>query len=278
MMMEVLNLSHDVFISYSTKDKVTADAICHTLENNGMKCWIAPRNIKSGKPYAEEIMDAIMLTKIVVLVFSSNSQESQFVNNEISIAFSNSKPILSFKIDESMPKKELEYFLKTNHWLEAYPHPEKVFSTLVRDASKLVGDENKNPIVDSDVMERARKGEFNNLTSKKDWIFYILLLTPLYPFITIYMGLSSKLKRITIEGVICLVPLILFAYFWISHGTAYGLSERVICMVAIIILLITNLIYTFIMKDEILLRKSVLKVMSDDEDLFDDLLDEYSRI
>ncbi|MEE0943391.1 MAG: toll/interleukin-1 receptor domain-containing protein [Methanobrevibacter sp.] len=271
-------MSHDVFISYSTKDKVTADAICHTLENNNMKCWIAPRNIKSGKPYAEEIMDAIMLTKIVVLVFSSNSQASQFVNNEINIAFSNSKPILSFKIDESMPEKELEYFLKTNHWLEAYPNPEEKFSTLVRDASKLIGDENKNPIVDSDVMERARKGEFNNFSSKKDWILYILLLTPLYPIITIYMGLTSKIKRITIEGVICLVPLILYLYFLVNGGIAYGLNERVICMAVILALLIINFIYALLMRDEFLLRKSVLKIMSDDEDLFDDLLDEYSRI
>ena len=60
---------HDVFISYSTKDKVTADAICHILEENDMKCWIAPRNISSGQPYAEEILNAIKSTKIVVLVF-----------------------------------------------------------------------------------------------------------------------------------------------------------------------------------------------------------------
>ena len=269
---------HDVFISYSTKDKVTADAICHTLESNKMRCWIAPRNITSGKPYAEEIMDAIEETKIVVLVFSSNSQASQFVNNEVNVAFSKSKPILSFKIDESMPEREMEYFLKTNHWLDAYPEPEKVFKTLVKDASRIVGDENKNPIVDSDVMERARSGEFNSIYSKKDWIFYILLLTPLYPFVTIYMGLSSKIKRITIEGIICLAPLIMFCYFAVSGGLAYGLRERVISLVAMGILLVINLIYAFIMKDEFLLKRSVLRIMSDDEDLFDDLLEEYSRI
>ena len=271
-------MSHDVFISYSTKDKVTADAICHTLESNKMRCWIAPRNITSGKPYAEEIMDAIDQTKIVVLVFSSNSQASQFVNNEINVAFSKSKPILSFKIDESMPKDDLEYFLKTNHWLDAYPEPEKVFGTLVKDASRIIGDENMNPIVDSDVMERAKNGEFNNLSSKKDWIFYILLLTPLYPFVTIYMGLSSKIRDITIQGIICLVPLILLIYFTISSGLAFGLRQRVISLVAMGILLVINFVFALIMKDEFLLRRSVLRVMSDDEELFDDLLDEYSRI
>ena len=270
-------MTHDVFISYSTKDKVTADAICHVLEENKMKCWIAPRNITSGKPYAEEILDAIMATKIVVLVFSENSQASQFVNNEINIAFSNSKPILSFKIDESMPKKDLEYFLKTNHWLEAYPEPEKVFSTLVRDASRLVGDENKNPIVESDVMERARKGEFNTLHSKKDWIYYILLLTPLYPFVTIYMGLSAKIKRMAIQGLVCTIPTILYFYHLFAANGIH-INQRVICMTFVAILLVVNFIYAFIMKDEFFLKKSVLSIMNSDDELFDDLLEEYSRI
>ena len=60
---------HDIFISYSTKDKQTADAICHVLEQNNLKCWIAPRNIVSGKNYAKEIMDGLKEAKVVVLVY-----------------------------------------------------------------------------------------------------------------------------------------------------------------------------------------------------------------
>ena len=187
---------HDVFISYSTKDKITADAICHILEENKIKCWIAPRNITSGKPYAEEIIDAITTTKIVVLVFSSNSQASQFVNNEINIAFSKNKPILSFKIDESMPEGELEYYLKVNHWLEAYPKPEKVFETLVRDASRLVGDEKTNPIVDSNVMEKAKNGEFNQISPKNEWKSLIFMFTPFIRTSAGFfvIGLSGKIR------------------------------------------------------------------------------------
>lgn len=130
-------MAHDVFISYSTKDQNTADAICHVLEENNIKCWIAPRDITSGKPYGEEIIDGIKGAKIIVLVFSENSQNSPYVNNEIDTAFSNNKTILSFKIDESMPKDRMEFFLKNKHWLEAYPEPEKVFETLVHDVKLL---------------------------------------------------------------------------------------------------------------------------------------------
>ena len=39
---------HEVFISYSSKDKTVADAACSVLENKGIRCWVAPRDIVAG--------------------------------------------------------------------------------------------------------------------------------------------------------------------------------------------------------------------------------------
>ena len=61
-------IKHDVFISYSTKNSDLANKICYLLEQNNLKCWIAPRNIPSGTNYIDEISDGIKSTKIVVLV------------------------------------------------------------------------------------------------------------------------------------------------------------------------------------------------------------------
>lgn len=36
-------MAHDVFISYSSKDKTAADATCAVLEGCGVRCWMAPR-------------------------------------------------------------------------------------------------------------------------------------------------------------------------------------------------------------------------------------------
>jgi hypothetical protein len=38
-------MAHDVFIRYSNKDKSAADSVCSILEQNEIRCWIAPRNI-----------------------------------------------------------------------------------------------------------------------------------------------------------------------------------------------------------------------------------------
>ena len=45
-----------LFISHSSKDAKTAGEICKMLEKTGHKCFLAPRDIRSGHEYAEEIM------------------------------------------------------------------------------------------------------------------------------------------------------------------------------------------------------------------------------
>jgi hypothetical protein len=47
------------FISYSSKDKPAADATCAVLESAGIRCWIAPRDIRPGTEYGAAIIDAI---------------------------------------------------------------------------------------------------------------------------------------------------------------------------------------------------------------------------
>lgn len=114
-------MAHDVFISYSTKNTEFADAVCENLENNGVECWIAPRNIKTGTNYAKEIMDGLEAAKVIVLVFSKDAQESEYVNNEIDTAFSKGKDIVSIKVDDTFPKDQMEFFLKNTQWLDASP-------------------------------------------------------------------------------------------------------------------------------------------------------------
>ena len=45
-------MSHDVFISYASQDKSTADAICNALEQKRIRCWIAPRDVLPGHIWA----------------------------------------------------------------------------------------------------------------------------------------------------------------------------------------------------------------------------------
>ena len=52
-------MPHDVFISYSSKDKNVADAVCAVLERNGIRCWVAPRDVIPGIVWGTAIVGAI---------------------------------------------------------------------------------------------------------------------------------------------------------------------------------------------------------------------------
>ena len=115
-------MKHDVFISYSTKDKAVADAVCAALESNGVNCWIAPRNIEPGTPYAREIINGIKETGLfLLLVFTSNSNMSEHVINEVDIAFNANKEIIPFMVEDVPMNPELNYYLSRKQWFVAYP-------------------------------------------------------------------------------------------------------------------------------------------------------------
>lgn len=132
-------MENEVFISYSSRDKIIADAVCHSLEENGITCWIAPRDIIAGVTYAKQIMQSIKGCKVVVLIFSENSNKSEHVENEIDKSFNSGKPIIPFMIDKTEMNDELEYYLGRKHWLIAYPDYREKTVELVSSILRLLG-------------------------------------------------------------------------------------------------------------------------------------------
>ncbi|MDP2045754.1 MAG: toll/interleukin-1 receptor domain-containing protein, partial [Deltaproteobacteria bacterium] len=125
-------MAHDVFISYSVKDKTTADAICATLEANGIRVWIAPRDVMPGSDWGESIIEAIEQSKVMILVFSANSNASPQIKREIERSVNKGVTVVPFRIDDILPSKTLEYFISTQHWLDAFTPPlEKHLDNLV---------------------------------------------------------------------------------------------------------------------------------------------------
>jgi hypothetical protein len=49
----------DVFISYAYDDKSTADAVRAALEAGVVRCWMAPRDVPPGTPWADAVDYAI---------------------------------------------------------------------------------------------------------------------------------------------------------------------------------------------------------------------------
>lgn len=124
-------MSHDVFISYSSKNKIAADAICHVLEENGVKCWMAPRDIPPGSEYGDMIDEAIKSAKILLVVFSKTAADSPWVKGELNVAFEEQKIIIPFRLDSTPLKGQNRVMLNQKHWIDAFPDYEEKFADLV---------------------------------------------------------------------------------------------------------------------------------------------------
>jgi len=112
-----------VFISYSQADRECAFELVGQLEEQGVQCWIAPRDIAPSADWAAEIMDAISAAQVMILVFSASSNQSPQVRREVERAVHKQLSILPFRIEDVLPSKSLEFFLSTQHWMDAFPPP-----------------------------------------------------------------------------------------------------------------------------------------------------------
>jgi TolB-like protein len=109
---------HDVFVSYASQDAAVANSIVENLESRGLKCWIAPRDVKPGAQYADAIVRAINDAKAVVLVLSGSAVDSAHVAREVERAASKRRSIVPFRIDNAALNPELEYFLSNSQWID----------------------------------------------------------------------------------------------------------------------------------------------------------------
>ena len=111
-------MAFDVFISYSSKEKNIAQALCAMIEKTGISCWIAPRNVVPGAHWAASIAQAVRNARLLVLLFSENSGISVQVAREVALADTHRLAILPIKIDNAMPDNVLAYYLSVCHWLD----------------------------------------------------------------------------------------------------------------------------------------------------------------
>jgi hypothetical protein len=118
-------MAHDVFISYSSKDKPIADAICAKIEIAGIRCWIAPRDIAPGEDWPNAVTQAISQSRVMVLVFSAYSNSSEDVSRELFLAANSRLVIIPFKIENIEPEPGKQYYLARTHWLDAINPPTK---------------------------------------------------------------------------------------------------------------------------------------------------------
>lgn len=131
-------MAHDVFISYSSVDSPAADTVCSILEQNGISCWIAPRDITPGLDFAEAIIDGIKSSRMFILVYTSSSNNSKQVIREVDRAVHLGLPVINIRLEDVPLSKQLEYYLSSVHWLDAKKPPLEQHINKLSDVVKIL--------------------------------------------------------------------------------------------------------------------------------------------
>ena len=109
-----------IFVSYSSADMAFADELVRQLEAAGNRIWYAPRNVRPGTDYSEQIQAAIEQAGAFVIIVSNAANESDFVRAETEMAFSRRRPIFPVRCGAVAPAPGLALFLQLRHWTDAF--------------------------------------------------------------------------------------------------------------------------------------------------------------
>src|SRR5580698_10376435 len=109
-----------VFLSYASKDQKTAETICQALEGRGLECWMAARNVHPGENFQEAIVRAIRAAKVMLFVFSANSNNSDEVKKEIVLAGQHKVFVIPIRVEDVVPNDSLSYEFATRQWIDLF--------------------------------------------------------------------------------------------------------------------------------------------------------------
>ena len=104
-----ISMPHDIFISYSSKDKEKADQLSELLASAGLSVWIDQKGIVGAEKWATEIVEGIKACSTFILLLSSHSIESENVLRELSLASEKRKRVLPVDLEQIILPSSFEY-------------------------------------------------------------------------------------------------------------------------------------------------------------------------
>ena len=113
-------MSTDIFISFASQDRKVASTLCSSLESRGFNCWISTRDILPGENFQASIVQAIRRAKIMLLVFTANSNNSQEMTKELAIASQQKLIVIPLRVEDVAPSDAFAYEFATRQWIDLF--------------------------------------------------------------------------------------------------------------------------------------------------------------
>lgn len=87
-------MTYKVFLSYSTKDMGIAFRLAQILSNNQITSYIAEWDMQPGKEISQKVKENIQNSDAFLVILTKDGVRSEWVNQEIGLAYSLGKPIV----------------------------------------------------------------------------------------------------------------------------------------------------------------------------------------
>jgi hypothetical protein len=123
-------VSAPIFISYSSKDQDIAETIYQALEARGQPCWIACRDVMPGENYQEAIVRALRSAKVMLLVFTSNANNSDEIKKELVLAGRHRVTVVPVRVEDVVPNDAFSYEFATRQWVDLFKDWEREIEQL----------------------------------------------------------------------------------------------------------------------------------------------------
>lgn len=113
-------MSANIFISFASQDRKIASTLCKALESRGFECWISDRDILPGENFQIAIVQAIRRSKIMLLVFTGNSNNSQEMTKELALASQQKLIVIPLRVEDVAPNDAFAYEFATRQWIDCF--------------------------------------------------------------------------------------------------------------------------------------------------------------
>ncbi|HWA63698.1 MAG TPA: toll/interleukin-1 receptor domain-containing protein, partial [Caulobacteraceae bacterium] len=128
-----------VFISFASQDHKVAQTLCQALEARGFKCWISSRDILPGENFQVAIVKAIRSVRLMLLVFTASSNDSEEMNKELALASQRKLAVVPLRIDDVAPNDAFRYEFATRQWIDFFADWETAMNQLTAQIGNIVG-------------------------------------------------------------------------------------------------------------------------------------------
>jgi DNA-binding response OmpR family regulator len=127
----------DLFLSYSRQDLAKIESLAAVLQQAGWSVWW-DRHIKTGTSFDKVIEQALTNSRAVIVAWSKNSVDSDWVRAEAAYALESNK-LLPLRLDEAPPPLRFINMQTVNFCSWDGSCADKAFCTLIADLSHMIG-------------------------------------------------------------------------------------------------------------------------------------------